>query len=137
MTRYYDPKTETEVLTGIHETENTTNIDDMPEESKEWFKRPAKPGYKWKTDKTGKYPVEVLITPPTNEEQKNRERQWAKRELSQTDSILLPDSPYTTEEREQIQTYRAALRNPNREKAAGFPSSSWRPTFPNVKHPGA
>ncbi len=65
------------------------------------------------------------LTAALDKEQKNRERQWAKRELSQTDSILLPDSPYTTEEREQIQTYRAALRNPNRYPKWRDSDSKW------------
>ena len=136
MPRYYNPATGTEALEGIHDTNNATSETDMTEESREWFKRPARNGMRWKTDPTGKFPVEIPIPPPTTEELKARERAWSAAELAATDLAMLPDSPYSASERESIQTYRASLRNPAREATEAYPDPSWRPVFPaGVKHP--
>ena len=137
MPRFYDPKTGTEALEGIHDLEGTTKDSDMPEESRLWFERPAREGHRWENDPTGKYPVEVPIPPPTSDELAATERAWAQQELAATDAAMLPDSPYSDEHRQSIQNYRQALRNPNRTDTAGFPEQSWRPTWPdNVKRPG-
>ena len=137
MTRFYDPKTGTEALEGIHDTENATSSDDMPEAARAWFERPAAEGMKWQTDPTGKFPIEVPIPPPTTDEQKAIERIWAKGELLRTDIAMLPDSPYTAAQKTKVETYRAALRNPAREATEGFPATSWRPEWPTgVKQPG-
>lgn len=137
MPRYYDPATGTEALEGIHDTENATSMDDMPEASKAWFTRPAAEGKQWQNDPTGKFPIEVDIPPPSQDDLKAAERQWARSELLATDPAILDDSPYTDDEKTKLRTYRTALRNPAREATAGYPAQSWRPTFPaDVKRPG-
>ena len=137
MTRFYDPATGTEALEGIHDTEGATRSDDMPEASREWFDRPAREGFTWKTDPTGKFPIETPTPPPTTNELSAQERAWARSELTSTDAAMLSDSPYTDAERAKIKAYRTALRNPAREAATGYPAQTWRPTFPaGVKRPG-
>ena len=137
MPRFYDPKTGTEALEGIHDTEGATPDTDMPAESREWFTRPAKDGHQWETDPTGKFPVEVPIPPPTSEELKAVERAWAQAELLATDTALVRDSRYSEEDQAKIETYRAALRNPTREATENYPDESWRPVWPDgVKRPG-
>ena len=138
MPRYYDPTTGTEALEGIHDTTNATAEQDMPTEAREWFTRPARDGYRWQIDTTGKFPVEVAIPPPTIAELKTAERAWAQSELLATDPAMLPDSPYTDGEKTQIQVYRDALRNPAREATRSYPDPVfWRPEFPSgIKRPG-
>ena len=137
MPRFYDPATGTEALEGIHNTDNATSSDDMPEASRAWFTREAREGHRWETDPTGKFPIEVPIPPPTNAELSASERAYARQELAATDAAMLPDSPYTEPQRAEIQAYRTALRNPAREATTNYPAESWRPTFPaGVKRPG-
>ena len=137
MPRFYDPKTGTEALEGIHDTTGATPDTEMPSSSRAWFERPAADGMQWQTDPTGKYPVEVPIPPPTTDELKAIERAWVQTELAATDPAMLPDSPYSEEHRQALQDYRAALRNPTREATSAYPDQSWRPAFPaGVKRPG-
>jgi len=136
MPRFYDPKTGTEALEGIHDTNGCTADEDMPEASQEWFERPARDGHQWETDPTGKFPIEVPIPPPSDDELKATEKEWARSELYATDRVFVKDTKYTEEEQKAVETYRQALRNPEREKADGFPDTSWRPQWPEgVKHP--
>ena len=130
MPRFYDPKTGTEALEGIHDTEGATPDTEMPAASRAWFERPAREGMQWQNDPTGKFPIEVPIPPPTTDQLKAVERQWAYAELVNTDPIMLPDSPYTAAERTQVETYRAALRNPAREATSDYPADTWRPAWP-------
>ena len=92
-----------------------------------------KRGLQWQTDPTGTYPVEVAIPPPTSDERKAVERAWVQAELAATDAAMLPDSPYTDEEKTQIEDYRQTIRNPAREDTATYPAESWRPNIPR-KH---
>ena len=134
MMRYYDPKTGTE---SINET--GTPIENMPEASRKWFEPDSTPdGMEWVNDPTGRFPVLQEVPLPTNDELKIIERQWAQSELNATDSAVLPDSPYTNEQKTLIKTYRAALRNPARELTENYPAETWRPVFPvGIKRPGA
>ena len=137
MPRFYNPDTKTEALEGIHDIENCTLESDMPEESREWFTRAARDGYQWQNDATGTYPVEVRIPEPTREELSAKERKWVWEQLKATDPTLLSDSPYSDSDKQKIKRYRKKLRNPQREKANGFPQESWRPVWPDgVKRPG-
>ena len=137
MPRYYDPATGTEALEGLHDTQEATKETDMPQESRAWFTRPAAEGKQWQTDPTGKFPIEVETPPPTREALRIQERAWAQTALKATDAAMLSDSPYTDEEKKKIQTYRKALRNPDREAATGYPADAWRPTWPaSIKRPG-
>ena len=137
MSRFYDPKTGTEALDGIHELSGTTSIEDMPEPSRQWFsEEPIPDGMKWENDPTGKYPVLVPIPPPTDEQKAAAARNWARSQLRATDFIILPDSPYTDAEREQVRLYREALRNPTRDVQRATFDDNWRPPWPkNVKVP--
>lgn len=137
-TRYYDPTTGTEALDGIHDISQCTALEAMPEASRDWFtSEPIPEGKQWQTDPTGKFPILADIPPPIEADQKATQRQWARAELAATDSAMLPDSPYTDDEKAKLTTYRAALRNPAREAGTGFPADSWRPVFPEgIKRPG-
>ena len=137
-TRYYDPETGSEALEGIHDISRATAFEDMPATSQAWFSPdPIPEGKQWVTDATGKYPVLEDIPPPTSKEKRETERNWSKSELALTDVIMLSDSPYTEEQREQVKIYRAATRNPFREATVGYPDQSWRPEWPSdVKRPG-
>ena len=139
MARYYDPTTRTEALEGIHDISQATSEDDMPEASRAWFTDdPIPEGKQWVNDPTGKFPILADRPPPDQNTLKAIERQWAQSELLATDPALLPDAPYTDDEKTKIRAYRAALRNPDREKNSGYPAQSWRPVFPaDVKRPGA
>ena len=138
MPRFYDPKTGTEALEGINDLKGCTSSDDMPESSRAWFDRPARDGKQWKTDPTGKFPVEVDIPPPTTDQLKETERAWSAQELAATDPVMLSDSPYSDEQRDAVRTYRSALRNPAREANSAYPDPLfWRPEWPKgVKRPG-
>lgn len=135
--RYYDPKTQTEALEGIHDTDTATAKSTMPAASQDWFERAPAAGKHWQNDPTNTYPIETDIPPPSDADQRAEQRQWAQSELSRTDPALLPDSPYTDPEKDLVKAYRTALRNPAREQTAGYPAASWRPVFPaSVKQPG-
>lgn len=136
--RYYDPTTQTEVFERSHDISTATAMSDMPMAAQAWFSpEPPAEGMQWQTDSTGTYPEQVPIPPPNDADQRAIERQWARSELTRTDPVLLPDSPYTDADKALIRTYRTALRNPAREQSQGYPAESWRPVFPaSVKQPG-
>ena len=59
---YYNPQTNNQSDPAVHDVKGCTHIDDMPKSSKEFFARPARPGFKWDC-LNGKWPEEVPIKP--------------------------------------------------------------------------
>ena len=132
MPRFYDPKTGTEALEGIHDMDGATADDDMPAESRKWFDDdPVPEGKVWAVDPTGKFPILVDIPAPTADEIAQDDRAWAQSELLLTDRVLVSDSPYSKADQDKVTAYRHKLRNPQRA------AKDWqRPEWPkDVKRP--
>ncbi|WP_422134958.1 hypothetical protein [Endozoicomonas sp. ALD040] len=99
MERYYNFKTETECLDGIHDIESTTKKSDMPPESKEWFDRLARPGYEWVCN-NGLWPEEVPIDPAPAAERRQAATAAIDTAAGQARARFATDTPFIEPEYE-------------------------------------
>lgn len=102
-----------QLIDGIHDTSSATHINDMPEESRQWFNSAFKlpEGKEWKHDPERNIPVLVDVAEPTSEQleqQKHREWKAARQEKVNNIKVTIDGLTFDGDETSQGRTVRAA-----------------------------